>query len=370
MPLSGSARRSLAANVLLSALTIFVYRRAPSLRLRALPPYPSPETRPSPSLVLGETHFRAMSGRAPDPEWLVVPQRGLYTGVMILGAVGTGKTSACMYPYVEQLLRWRAQDPAHKVGGLVLEVKGDFCKQVRGILRDAGRGDDYLEIGLDTGVCYNPLHNDLDPYAVAYAVATLLNNLFGRSKEPFWQQAYTDLLKFVISLRRISDGYTTLSEVYRYIINESQIDHNIRALQAQFRDPPEVTRRLPRRLPARRPAGAMDAVGAARIGLDGPPVRRRSRGVSVRARHSLRGAQGHRRDLRESPPPTRSDPSLVLRTVDEARSAGESVHRRGCRGLFVALRREPGSLSRLLSAAAGVRAATPARGAASASPAG
>ena len=37
-------------------------------------------------------------------------------------------------------------------------------------------------------VCYNALHKELDPYAVAYAVATLLNNLFGRSKEPFWQQ--------------------------------------------------------------------------------------------------------------------------------------------------------------------------------------
>jgi molecular chaperone DnaK len=80
----------------------------------------------------------------------------------------------------------------------------------------------------------------LDPYAVAYAVATLLNNLFGRGKEPFWQQAYTDLLKFVISLRRISDGYTTLSEVYRYVINDSLIDQNIRDLKAQFRDPPEV----------------------------------------------------------------------------------------------------------------------------------
>jgi hypothetical protein len=41
-----------------------------------------------------------------------------------------------------------------------------------------------------------------------------LNNLFGKSKEPFWQQAYTDLLKFVILLRRISDGYTTLADVY------------------------------------------------------------------------------------------------------------------------------------------------------------
>ena len=78
-----------------------------------------------------------------------------------------------------------------------------------------------MEIGLDSGYCYNPLHNDLDPYAVAYAIAALLNNLFGKSKEPFWQQAYTDLLKFVILLRRITDGYTTLSEVYRYILEPS-----------------------------------------------------------------------------------------------------------------------------------------------------
>ena len=122
----------------------------------------------------------------------------------------------------------------------MLEVKGDFCGQVRNILARAGRADDYIEVGLDTDVCYNPLHNDLDPYAVAYAIATLLNNLFGKSKEPFWQQAYTDLLKFVIALRRITDGYTTLAEVYRYIINESDIDKNIRELKARFKDPPEV----------------------------------------------------------------------------------------------------------------------------------
>jgi len=230
----------LAASLVLSMVTIVAYRHAPTPRTRALARYPKPETRSSPTLVLGETHFHTMPGRAPQPVWLSIPQRGLYTGVMILGAVGTGKTSACMYPYVEQLLRWRAQDPDHKVGGLVLEVKGDFCHQVRGILTRAGRADDYLEIGLDTGFCYNPLHNDLDPYAVAYAVATLLNNLFGRGKEPFWQQAYTDLLKFVISLRRITEGYTTLSEVYRYVINDSLIDQNIRDLKAQFRDPPEV----------------------------------------------------------------------------------------------------------------------------------
>src|SRR5216683_462845 len=173
----------LATSLLLSVLAIVAYHRLPSARAHPLPQYPLPEHRSTPTLVLGEAHFTSTPTRSPDPTWLTIPQRGLYTGVMILGAVGTGKTSACMYPYVNQLLRWRADDPDRKLGGLVLEVKGDFCHQVRSMLAQAGRHDDYLEVGLDTGVCYNPLHNDLDPYAVAYAVATLLNNLFGKPQE-------------------------------------------------------------------------------------------------------------------------------------------------------------------------------------------
>ena len=229
-----------AASFLMSLVAIVVYRRAPSMAVRALPPYQRPEDRAKLNLVLGETHFHTTPGRAPAPQWLEIPQRGLYTGIMVLGAVGTGKTSACMYPYVQQLLDWRAKDEARKMGGLVLEVKGDFCGQVKSILDRSGRGSDYVEIGLDGGVCYNPLHNELDAYAVAYAVATLLNNLFGRSKEPFWQQAYTDLLKFVILLRRITDGYTTLSEVYRYILEDAPIDKDIRRIKPTLDNPPDA----------------------------------------------------------------------------------------------------------------------------------
>ena len=221
-----------------------------------------------------------------------------------------------MYAYVEQLLRWRAQDPDYKVGGLVLEVKGDFCHQLRGILAHAGRADDYLEIGLDTGFCYNPLHNDLDPYAVAYSIATLLNNLFGRGKEPFWQQAYTDLLKFVIALRRITEGYATHSEVYRYVINDSLIDRNIRDLTNQFREPGEVlvvsnrdyemhVRRAPWTLWAK--LGPHEMAHQYAVDLEGflaandiPfTVRKGSQSICAAA-------------------PARSDPSLVLRSVDEA----------------------------------------------------
>ena len=98
-----------AVSLLMSLMAIVVYRRAPRARVRPLPPYPQPEQRPTPSLVLGERHYATAPGPAARPEWLTIPQRGLYTGVMVLGAVGTGKTSACMYPYVDQLLRWKGR---------------------------------------------------------------------------------------------------------------------------------------------------------------------------------------------------------------------------------------------------------------------
>jgi hypothetical protein len=130
------------ASLLGALFAIAMYRHAPRLTFRELPRYVPPEERPAPSLVLGEAHHETRAGRAPDPQWLTIPQRGLYTGVMVLGSVGTGKTSACMYPYVDQLVRWRSHDADHKLGGLVMEVKGDFCRQVQAMLRACGREAD------------------------------------------------------------------------------------------------------------------------------------------------------------------------------------------------------------------------------------
>jgi hypothetical protein len=100
----------------------------------------------------------------------------------------------------------------------VLEVKGDFCHKIKEILTQRGRADDYIEISIDSEWAYNPLHNDLDGYALAYGIASLLNNLFGKGKEPFWQQAYTNLIKFIIILHHVGFGYVTLFDVYESAI--------------------------------------------------------------------------------------------------------------------------------------------------------
>jgi hypothetical protein len=69
------------------------------------------------------------------------------------------------------LLAYRASDPDHKLGGLILEVKGDFCTHVRDMLARRGRADDYVEVSLASPYRYNPLHNDLNAYALAYGIA-------------------------------------------------------------------------------------------------------------------------------------------------------------------------------------------------------
>jgi hypothetical protein len=221
-------------SILLSGLYIFALKAHRKITTGRLPRYPDPRQRQDLFLVVGEVHNPRKPIPAETPRWLIIPQRGLFTGIAIVGAVGTGKTSCCMYPFVDQLVAYKASEPEKKVGGLVLEVKGDFCHQVKEILTRHGRADDYIEIALDSDYRYNPLHNDLDAYALAYSIASLLNNLFGRGKEPFWQQAYTNLVKFIILLHKVAYSYVTLFDVYECAISPDILDRKIKEAERRI----------------------------------------------------------------------------------------------------------------------------------------
>jgi hypothetical protein len=224
----------IAYSFLFSGVYIFALKADRKIRAGKLPLYPDPRKRTELSLVLGEVHHPQKPIPSETPRWLVIPERGLFTGIAILGAIGSGKTTCCMYPFAEQILAYRAEDPDRRIGGLVLEVKGDFCGRVREILARHGRAQDYVEISLDSDYRYNPLHNDLDAYALAYSIASLLNNLFGRGKEPFWQQAYTNLVKFIILLHKVAFDYVTLFDVYECAINPELLENRIKEAERRL----------------------------------------------------------------------------------------------------------------------------------------
>jgi hypothetical protein len=178
----------IALSLILTAVYIFGPTPAKRAAQTTMPPLPDGKDF---SLVIGEVHDNHSAEPVDNPHWLTIPERGLYTGIAVFGAIGSGKTSCCMYPFAKQILSstWKGS----KVGGLVLEVKGDFCHKIKQILEDCGRGEDYVELNLsDSRYRYNPLRSNLDAYAMAYSVASLLTSLFGKGREPFWQQAYTN----------------------------------------------------------------------------------------------------------------------------------------------------------------------------------
>ena len=198
-----------------------------------LPPWPLDPKQKAPAIVIGEVHHPVEAREIFSPSWLTIPERGLYTGVAIFGVVGSGKTSACMNPFARQLLGWQAGSPQMRAAALVLEVKGDFCHDIRQILVDAGRGQDYIELGMDARSQWNPLSALwLDSYSLAYTVSSLLNQLFGKGKEPFWQQAYTNLVRWIIELHRVfPERWVTLQQVYRCAIDPELFAANIEAAE-------------------------------------------------------------------------------------------------------------------------------------------
>ena len=76
----------------------------------SLPRWPASPSDKSISLVVGETHHPTRAVESEQPGWLVLSEKGLFTGIAVVGAVGTGKTSACMQPFAEQLFSWQSQD--------------------------------------------------------------------------------------------------------------------------------------------------------------------------------------------------------------------------------------------------------------------
>lgn len=224
----------IAISMLFSLLYIFVVRHERAIAANSLPSYPNPTLRQKLFLVIGELHNTKRSEPAEHPRWLIIPDRGLYTGIAVFGAIGSGKTSCCMYPFAEQIFAYKAADSERRASALVLEVKGDFCFKVASLLKKHGREADYVELGLDGGYRYNPLHNDLEAYALAYGIASLLNNLFGKGKEPFWQQAYTNLVKFIILLHKVNYDYVTLFDVYECAINPEKLEMRIREGERMF----------------------------------------------------------------------------------------------------------------------------------------
>src|SRR6266849_9205239 len=90
-----------------SLLYIHFYEEETAETLGTLPEYPEPQYRQDLFLILGELHHQLEASPAAHPQWLSIPEKGLYTGIAALGAIGSGKTRGVILPAMHQLFGYK-----------------------------------------------------------------------------------------------------------------------------------------------------------------------------------------------------------------------------------------------------------------------
>jgi hypothetical protein len=177
-------------------------------------PVPHPSERDELSMHVGDS----------DAGPVMLDDEALSHGTFIVGAKGTGKTVSGIYQSIHQLLSWMAGDQTKRLAGFILEVKGDLVPTTKTVLAACGRLEDYVEIGLgEESAVYNPLSGDLDPQAIAFGIGSLIENTFGKGREPYWRQASESAIRLAVRAHQAAYEHVTLRDIYRGLADKEML---------------------------------------------------------------------------------------------------------------------------------------------------
>lgn len=170
-------------------------------------------------------------------EAIYLPERSLFQNVLVTGTIGAGKTSSCMYPFVKQLIEYECGNDNKKLGMLILDVKGNFYKQVEIYAEQFGRIDDLYVIELGGKVKYNPLDKpNLKPSVLANRLKTILTLFSPNNSESYWLDKAEEVLAECIKLCRLyNNGYVTFTEIHKLVNSPNYYNEKVTVLRQLFK---------------------------------------------------------------------------------------------------------------------------------------
>ena len=168
---------------------------------------------------------------------IYIKEKGLYQNILITGTIGSGKTSSAMYPFCKQLIEYSSNNIFKKIGMLILDVKGNFYKQILEYAKNSKRLDDVIVIELNGKYKYNPLHKpNLAPQVLAHRLKTILLLFSPNNSESYWIDEAEKVLTESIKLCRLyNNGYVTFKEIHKLITMPNYYNQKIELLQDLFR---------------------------------------------------------------------------------------------------------------------------------------
>jgi hypothetical protein len=184
-------------------------------------------------LIIGLKHNKLTLKKVKHPKWIIIDEKGMYQNLLISGTIGTGKTASAMYPLTKQIMSYKAHDKNLKPGMLVLDVKGNYYKQVLEFARGAGRTKDIVIIEMGGDYKYNPLHKPhMKPLVLANRIKVVLSLFSGKSAtDGYWLDKAELLIAECIKLCRLyNDGYVTFAEINKLVNNRTYLVNKITIL--------------------------------------------------------------------------------------------------------------------------------------------
>ena len=168
---------------------------------------------------------------------IYINEKGLYQNVLITGTIGSGKTSSAMYPFCMQLINYSKNNIFEKLGMLILDVKGNFYKQILEYAKLAGRIDDVIVIEINGFYKYNPLHKpNLSPQVLANRLKTILLLFSPNNSESYWIDECEKVLAEAIKFCRLyNNGYVTFKEIHKIVTCENYYLEKLHLLKKLFR---------------------------------------------------------------------------------------------------------------------------------------
>lgn len=160
-----------------------------------------------------------IAGSNENNNLIFIPEKSLYQNILITGTIGSGKTSSCMYPFTKQLINYNKNNINSKLGMLILDVKGNYYKEVINFACSANRLSDVYVIELGNSVKYNPLDKpNLKPTVLANRLKTILMLFSPNNSDSYWldkvEQVLAESIKFC---RLYNNGYVTFLELHKLV---------------------------------------------------------------------------------------------------------------------------------------------------------
>jgi hypothetical protein len=172
-----------------------------------------------------------------NEENVFIKEKGLYQNILITGSIGSGKTSTAISNILDSLIK-------NNLGGLIIDIKGNFVDTVNKIAKKHLRQEDIEYISLNDNTIYNPLNepnlSSMELASIVKKVLTLISN--SKENEPFWLDKAEEYIRDFITLIRVyNNGNLNFSEIHNLVINKEYLKEKLlnikdRILRNEFSD--------------------------------------------------------------------------------------------------------------------------------------